>query len=140
MIRIFSLVESVHPEGGQPMVPAIFSQVLEEYEQVFHMLDGLSPIQEKSYQIILKEGTNPISVRPYRYPPFQNDETKRLVGDMLRASVIKPSISSFSSHVLLVKKKDGSCRFCVDYQALNRKTIPDKYHIPVTDELLDELH
>lgn len=117
------------------MAPAIFSQVLEEYEQVFHMPDGLPPIREKSHQIILKEGTNSISVRPYRYPQFQNDEIKRLVGD-----VIKPSISPFSSLVLLVKKKDGSWCFCVDYQALNCKTIPDKYLIPVIDELLDELH
>ena len=77
---------------------------------------------------------------PCRYPFHHKIEIEMLVRDLLKQGVILPSTSSFSSSVLLVWKKDGSWRLCIDFRALNHITIKDKFPIPIVDELLDELH
>lgn len=80
-----------------------------------------------------------MNVKPYRYPYSQKNELERQLATMLDVGMIRPSHSLFSSHVLLVKKKDGSWHCCVDYRALNVITIKDRFLMSTIDELLDEL-
>ena len=64
---------------------------------------------------------------------------KKQIEDLLEKKFIRPSASPWGAPVLLVKKKDGSSRLCVDYRQLNKLTIKNKYPLPRIDDLLDQL-
>jgi len=116
------------------------SQVLAKYPEIFDEPTQLPPKREIDHTISLKEGIEPVNVQPYRYAYFQKAKIEKKVQEMLNSGLIRPSTSPFSSLVLLVKKKDGSWRFCTDYRSLNVVTIKDRFPIPTVEDMLDELH
>ena len=81
----------------------------------------------------------PIKQRPRRIPWAKEAEVAELIRDMAENKIIEPSTSPWSSPVVLVKKKDGSSRFCVDYRMLNNVTKKDSYPLPRIDDTLDML-
>ncbi|KZV13849.1 hypothetical protein F511_44950 [Dorcoceras hygrometricum] len=139
---VFTLERNEQEEKSQRSggYPRELQEVISRYGLIFDKPQGLPPSRSQDHAINIKEGKGPVQVRPYRYAHRQKNEIEKLVNEMLTAGVIQPSHSPYSSTVILVKKKDGSWRFCVDYRALNEVTISDKYPIPVVEELLDELH
>ena len=124
----------------QNEIPEHIENLLLEFVEVFQEPKGIPPSRSHDHSIVLKEGTSPISVRPYKYPYYQKSEIEKLIKELLVMGTIRPSQSPFSSSILLVRKADGSWRMCVDYRALNKETVKDKFPIPVVKELLDELH
>lgn len=87
----------------------------------------------------MQHGTKPINIQPYRYSSIEKDIIEKLVKEMLQQGVIQYSNNPFASPVLVIGKKDVTCRLCVDYRDLNHCTIKDKFPIPIIDDLLDEL-
>jgi hypothetical protein len=82
----------------------------------------------------------PFKDRPRRIPPSMYAEVKQHLEDMLACGAIRPSESPYSSNVVLVRKKDGSLRVCLDFRKLNSKTIRDAYFLPRIEDTLDSLH
>lgn len=118
-------------------MPPDLQQLLIDFSLVFDTPTSLPPQRAHDHYINLQSDSKAVSVHPYRYPYYQKSEIERIAGKLLQSRLIKPSHSSISSPVVLVKKADGEWHFCIDYRALDQITIKDKYPILVSDELLD---
>lgn len=112
---------------------------LTEFEHLFQPASGLPRQRSCDHSIPLIPGAQPVFVQPYRYAPLLKSEIEKQVNDMLQQGIIQKSSSAFVSPVLLVKKKDQSWHFYVDYRQLNAITMKSKYPVPIIEELLDEL-
>ena len=68
------------------------------------------------------------------------DQLKRQIETLLEQGWIRPSSSPYGSPILFIPKKDGKWRMCIDYRALNRITVRNRYPLPKVEELMDRLH
>ncbi|KAA0041915.1 uncharacterized protein E5676_scaffold306G001100 [Cucumis melo var. makuwa] len=103
-----------NPQGEEEDLPMI-RFLLSQYSDLFDTPKTLPPKRHIDHHILTLPEQKPINVRPYKYGHAQKEEIEKLVADMLQTEIIRPNHSPFSSPVLLVKKKDGGWRFCVDY-------------------------
>ena len=82
----------------------------------------------------------PLKERYRRIPPHLFDEVKKHLQEMIEVGAIKKSFRPWTSAVVLVRKKDGGWRFCIDLRKLNNRTIKDGYSLPRIEDTLDCLH
>ncbi|PNX98486.1 retrotransposon-related protein [Trifolium pratense] len=94
-------------------------------------VSDLPPEREVEFSIEVVPGTSPISMAPYRMPASELEQLKKQLEELLEKKFIRPSVSPWGAPVLLVKKKDGSMRLCIDYRQLNKVTIKNKYQLVV---------
>ncbi|WVZ93769.1 hypothetical protein U9M48_039726, partial [Paspalum notatum var. saurae] len=112
-----------------------------DYPDVFpDELLGMPPDRDIEFLIELLPSIAPIAMRQYRMAPVEQDEVKKNIDELLAKGFIRRSSSPWSFPVLLVEKKDSDVkRMCVDYQALNKVTIKNKYPLLRIDDLFDQL-
>ena len=114
-------------------------QLMDKYNHVFSSGEhDLGFYNKEKFEIDTKDET-PIKNRAYRVPYAKQETIDMLIDDMLLNKKISKSRSPWASPIVLVKKKDGSDRFCVDYRKLNAITVKDNYPVPLIEETLDSL-
>ena len=126
---------------GKDVVPPDVQKVLDQYACVFADIPaGLPPKRNNDHCIPTLPGAMPPHKRMYRLSPREKEEVEKQVGDLLQKGWIVPSPSPYGAPVIFAQKKDGTLRMCIDYRALNKQTVKNRYPLPRIDDLLDMLH
>jgi hypothetical protein len=122
-------------------LPPAVTNLLQEYEDIFpaEIPPGLPPLRGIEHQIDLIPGATLPNRASYRTNPEETKEIQRQVQDLLDRGYVRESLSPCAVPVLLVPKKDGTWRMCVDCRAINNITIRYRHPIPRLDDMLDEL-
>lgn len=113
--------------------------LLSQYSDCFSKgLDdlGFTNLAEMTIEL---EDSQPVVYRPYRMSYAERILVRNMIQEMLDNKIIRESSSPYASPIVLVQKKTGEKRLCVDYRALNRKTKKDHYPLPLVEDQLDQL-
>ena len=129
------------PSDSKAVLNNDASNIVSEFKDVFpeDLPNGLPPKRPVDHRIELDPGQQPPSRPTYRMSQPEMDELKKQLAELMDKGYIRESKSPYGAPVLFVKKKEGTLRMCVDYRALNKITIKNKYPLPRVDELLDRL-
>eukprot|EP00253_Pinus_taeda_P020872 PITA_20872 len=139
VIAQFNAIQAFEPNSLH--IHPKMQQIFKNHMLVFDKPRELPPSRgEHDHSITLVPRAQPPNVRPYRYPFTQNNEIEKIIKELLEAGIIRPSISPYSSSVVMVLKKDGEWHMCPNFKALNKLMVKDKFPLPVVDDLLDELN
>ncbi|GBN87132.1 Retrovirus-related Pol polyprotein from transposon 412 [Araneus ventricosus] len=89
-------------------------------------------------RIILKDNET-VCQSPRRLASTEREEVNKQIGEWLKEGIIRPSSSGYASPIVLVEKKDGTSRMCIDYRKLNQKLVKDKFPLPLIEDVSDTL-
>ncbi|GJP55920.1 hypothetical protein CLOM_g14935 [Closterium sp. NIES-68] len=138
-LAIATEVETDGEKTSEP--PGKIKEILKEFQDILpdDLPDELPPYRMHQHEIVEEPGLKPTFRAPYRLSPRELADMKKQIEYLLAKGLIRPSTSPYGAPVLFTPKPDGSLRMCIDYRALNKQTIKNKYPIPRIDDLLDQL-
>lgn len=125
--------------------PELEYSIKEEVKQLFtdeyidNKESNVSPLSSKIELAISLKHDQPISYRPRRLSYSDKQKLQEILNNLLKEDIIRPSDSPYASPIVLVHKKNGELRLCVDYRELNKITIKDNFPTPLIDDHLDRL-
>ncbi len=139
---LLQLEENIKKKNNEDRFKERRERIIKEYKDVFPecLPPGLPPKREQDHKIDLEGGVKGVAKPAYKMSPSDSEELRKQLDELLKAGFIQSSTSSFAAPVLFVKKKDGTSRMCIDYRNLNKITLKNKFAMPRTEELFDQLH
>lgn len=126
--------EKLKPDEKQELI-----KLISQYQDIFMEPQGKLGQTNITEHEIRTGSHTPIKIPPRRIPLFKRQLVDQELDKMLEQGTIEPSESPWSAPICLVKKKDGTCRFCIDFRKLNAVTLRDAYPLPRIDDTLDSL-
>jgi hypothetical protein len=143
MMYVMRVLDEYEPKEAIKLMtsPKCIKQVLEEFPDVMpdELPENLPPRRRVHHAIEVMLGVAPPAKAPYRMSHEELKGLKVQLEELLTKGYIKPSKSPYGAPVLFVHKKDGTLRMCVDYRALNKATVKNRYPLPRIDDLFDRL-
>ena len=135
-------VIETHLQKANPAVRAPLRGIFDDYRDLFpsKLPYGPPPKRQLDHEIHLVPGEEPPYKSPYRLSSTEMEELRRQVEVLLEQGWIRPSSSPFGAPVLFIPKKGGQWCMCIDYRALNKITVKNRYPLPKVEELMDRLH
>lgn len=101
-------------------------------------LTPISPIEPDDYSMKIRLVNDvPVHCAPRQFSYYERMEIRKTVDGLIQRGIVRPSDSPYASAMVLVKKKNGDLRLCVDFRAVNRLTIRDNYPIPLIEDCLE---
>lgn len=106
------------------------------------LIKSYKPTQKNACPIemdIILSDEQPVTLKPRRMAPSEKLEVDKQIDEWLKNDIIRPSCSDYSANLVIVPKKDGSKRLCVDFRKINTKIIKDRFPMPLIEDQLDQL-